>query len=644
MVYYIYEVSWNECPDIEKFETFDEARDFVDEKWALSDPKYVTPFITEIELVEQEDGTSLPTGNDQIVWSYDSGDDVTLSQPKLFDDSEYEGQLAYDPNFDVYPEFGGEEETKKPEPKPEQLAFDFDEALDKLNEADECEVECTNCHEMFPKDECLNECGKFICKECASKKSLNEGAGDIQTAIENIISGWDVAAVEESLEDTVPEDLSDDRTPIQGDVHVLDKPVDYKKEIAKEKLVDESLIDDANKWKEFVNKVNSKDYWNLSELKKLANEYNITSEQLRDVMLHYSGTIMDEKKENLEEAFNNDEFERYLAAAEKLGLKTGADLMKFSEEHGGVKDKELLKVLEAEANKEEGLTEDVLTEAPLDGRVRVAKYFDNLKSKYVVVGKNKSVECNSFKEAEGKAKSLSAQNAGEKFLIKVKKDDTNALDNDLNLVNWQNGIETVNNFKTALAAIQGMKQANKHAVNDQADQSVEDPSEGSEDNAGNDAGNDASNEVENNSSENANANASNADAEANAGEKKDQILARTLSEDEMEKLLTGIAHQLKSDAGIELKTDQLKNLGNLMISALEKTFGDDIFLTDEELDAKIKAAEDEAARLKGIKDGKSQEEKPEENKEEAPAENNAEENKEESNEAPAETNDAEAAK
>lgn len=32
MVYYIYEVSWNECPDIEKFETFDEARDFVDQK------------------------------------------------------------------------------------------------------------------------------------------------------------------------------------------------------------------------------------------------------------------------------------------------------------------------------------------------------------------------------------------------------------------------------------------------------------------------------------------------------------------------------------------------------------------------------------------------------------------------------------
>lgn len=365
----------------------------------------------------------------------------------------------------------------------------------------------------------------------------------------------------------------------------------------------------------------------------------------------------------MDEAFNGDEFKRYMAAAEKLGLKTGADLMKFSEEHGGVKDKELLKVLEAEANKEEGLTEDVLTEAPLDGRKRVAKYFDNLKSKYVVVGKNKSVECNSFKEAEGKAKSLSAQNAGEKFLIKVKKDDTNALDNDLNLVNWQNGKETVNNFKTALAAIQGMKQANKNAVNDQAEQSVEDPSEGSEDNADDgakDTGGTAGSEVEKASSENAGA----ADSGADAGETKDQILARTLSKEEMQKLLTGIAHQLKADANIKLETNQLENLGNLMISALEKTFGDDIFLTDEELDAKIKAAEDEAARLKGIKDGTSQEEKPEEkpeeeNKEnteenkadnaeekaeEAPAENSAEGTNEESNEAPAETNDAEAAK
>lgn len=149
----------------------------------------MTPFITEIELVEQEDGTSLPTGNDEIVWSYDSGDDnVKLSQPKLFDDSEYEGKLAYDPAFDIYPEFGGEEETKTSEPQPEQLAFDFDEALDALNEADECEVECTNCHEMFPKDECLNECGKFICKECASKKSLNEDtAGDVSATIQHIV-------------------------------------------------------------------------------------------------------------------------------------------------------------------------------------------------------------------------------------------------------------------------------------------------------------------------------------------------------------------------------------------------------------------------------------------------------------------------
>lgn len=57
------------------------------------------------------------------------------------------------------------------------------------------------------------------------------------------------------------------------------------------------------------------------------------------------------KPKKLKEGFNNEEFQRYLAAAKKLGLETTGDLMKFSEEHGGVKDQELLNVMEEEANK-----------------------------------------------------------------------------------------------------------------------------------------------------------------------------------------------------------------------------------------------------------------------------------------------------
>lgn len=60
-----------------------------------------------------------------------------------------------------------------------------------------------------------------------------------------------------------------------------------------------------------------------------------------------------EVKQPLKESYNQDEFKRYMAAAEKLGIKTGADMIKFSEEHGGVKDKALLDAMEAEANKQE---------------------------------------------------------------------------------------------------------------------------------------------------------------------------------------------------------------------------------------------------------------------------------------------------
>ena len=59
----------------------------------------------------------------------------------------------------------------------------------------------------------------------------------------------------------------------------------------------------------------------------------------------------EEVKESLNEAFNMDEFNRFLAAAKKLGLETAGDLDKFSKEHGGVTDLELLKLMEEEAAK-----------------------------------------------------------------------------------------------------------------------------------------------------------------------------------------------------------------------------------------------------------------------------------------------------
>lgn len=328
MLNYVYKVTWNECPDEDTFPTFPEAKDFINQKTATGNPNYVSPFIYEIELVEDENGMFVPTGDDVCVFSWDdqTGKPDTR-QPKLFDEDEYEGQLAYDPEFDVYSEFGGEE--KADIPQPEQLSlFDleeasdpdsrsvedifvdtinswglddevdeketkaeqpnkddeatakvisdtiatwdqdkFDEALTALNEADENFGECQCCHEEFAKSDLIKDDNqRYICKKCA----------------------YDLG-IEESLEETVPEDLADDRTPIQGNIHVLGEPVDYKKEIAKEKLVDES--------------------------------------------------------------YNAEEFGRYMVAANKLGLETGADIVKFSAEHGNVKDKELLKVMEEEAAK-----------------------------------------------------------------------------------------------------------------------------------------------------------------------------------------------------------------------------------------------------------------------------------------------------
>lgn len=279
MLNYVYKVTWNECPDEDTFETFDQAKEFIQRKWNLTDPNYVSPFVNEIELVDDENGNPVPTGNDVCVFSWDSQNQKpNLRQPKLFDDSKYDGKLA-DNDFEIYDNFivddlEDEEEAPLPaDPYGGRNLFDFsfDEALTALNEADENYGECQCCHEEFAKSDLIKgDDQRYICKKCA----------------------YDLG-IEESLEETVPEDLADDRTPIQGDVHVLGEPVDYKKEITKEKLIDESFT----------------------------------------------------------ESYNTDEFKRYMDAANKLGLETGADVVKFSEEHGNVKDKELLKVMEEEAAK-----------------------------------------------------------------------------------------------------------------------------------------------------------------------------------------------------------------------------------------------------------------------------------------------------
>lgn len=161
MVYYVYKVTWNETPEEEVFETFQEAKEFVQQQWELEDPKYVTPFITEVELVEQEDGTSLPTDNDAVVWTYDSKDPEMqdFRQPKLFD-------VDGDGDFEVYDVFDDTEKEQEPDMgNVEDLyggknLFNYDEALSKLNEADENFGECQCCHEEFPKAELVEQDGR----------------------------------------------------------------------------------------------------------------------------------------------------------------------------------------------------------------------------------------------------------------------------------------------------------------------------------------------------------------------------------------------------------------------------------------------------------------------------------------------------
>lgn len=171
MVNYVYEVSWNECDEKDTFPTFPEAKDFINQKTATGNPNYVSPFIYEIELVEQEDGTWLPTGNDECVFSWDDQTGKPdIRQPKLFDDSEYEGKLA-DPDFEIYDVFDVDKEPKPAEPEVDPYGgrnlFNFDEALSALNEADEAFGECQCCHEEFPKEELVKEGSRFVCKECA---------------------------------------------------------------------------------------------------------------------------------------------------------------------------------------------------------------------------------------------------------------------------------------------------------------------------------------------------------------------------------------------------------------------------------------------------------------------------------------------
>lgn len=91
-----------------------------------------------------------------------------------------------------------------------------------------------------------------------------------------------------------------------------------------------------------------------AEIEAISEDELEAVEEELDTATNESVTV--EVKQPLKESFNEDEFKRYMAAAEKLGIKTGADMMKFSKEHGDVKDKALLDAMEAAANE---LHEDV---------------------------------------------------------------------------------------------------------------------------------------------------------------------------------------------------------------------------------------------------------------------------------------------
>ena len=142
MINYIYKVVWNENNEENVFNTYEEARKFVDSCWEkqneLEEKKYITPFIYEVEVEVDEHDNQIPTGNEKAVFTYDSGEpkEGELSQPKLFDDSKYEGKLADDDSFSYLKDYEDElaaapAEEAPVEKEPEQLnLFDAFEELD----------------------------------------------------------------------------------------------------------------------------------------------------------------------------------------------------------------------------------------------------------------------------------------------------------------------------------------------------------------------------------------------------------------------------------------------------------------------------------------------------------------------------------
>lgn len=122
----------------------------------------------------------------------------------------------------------------------------------------------------------------------------------------------------ESLEDTVPEDLADNRQPEAVENNEMAEPVDYKAEVAKAKGLDESLSQEIASDMDYVCK-----YYNIPELRAYVDEW-YQANYPDYILPEFAGHVM------YSEQYWN-EFENWLKAEKNIDLAAIRDSKKVEE-------------------------------------------------------------------------------------------------------------------------------------------------------------------------------------------------------------------------------------------------------------------------------------------------------------------------
>ena len=168
-----------------EFDTADEAIAYAKEHGDAA------TFVKKIEVEMNDFGEVTQEYGQEIIWQPDNtlspeDEDAWIAQrAQEEEDKKYVDPFEADEFGDFYTN------------RHDNESLNVDAMVEDL-ENNESEVECKHCFDLFPKEECVKTEHGYLCKECAK--------------------------VHESLEDTVEQDLNDDRTPIQDAEEILAEP------------------------------------------------------------------------------------------------------------------------------------------------------------------------------------------------------------------------------------------------------------------------------------------------------------------------------------------------------------------------------------------------------------------------------------